>query len=174
MTSPGSPAPSSNSANTAGSSGVSLATITEFPRMPCVTDSPRMTVEPAPTTTIDLADGALIRNDGVTLDGDGVPVTTGLDDADPALADEAGDGSLADTATPTTLDATRSEDDDSAGSDAGSDGSDTGTEESNDGASSGVEPGAADAGTTPNDVELNVSANPSQTRTAHWPQLMWG
>ncbi len=35
-----------------------------------------LSVEPASTTTIDLADGAFIKNDGVTLDGNGVPVTT--------------------------------------------------------------------------------------------------
>ena len=53
-----------------------------------------VSVEPAPTTTIDLADGALIRNEGVTLDADGVPVTSGADAAEETAAE---------TATPTTL-----------------------------------------------------------------------
>jgi len=59
-------------------------------------------IELTPTTTIDFADGALIRNEGVVLDPDGVPVTTlattttSIDPAAPTTV-------VTDTATTTTI-----------------------------------------------------------------------
>lgn len=60
-----------------------------------------VSVEPGPTTTIDLADGALIQNEGVTLDADGVQVTSGADAAEEAGAETIPNTRAADAVTDT-------------------------------------------------------------------------